>query len=367
MLSNLFSRFGTKPKSKPIASRPTIERTDWYVLQPLQTLRFEDKAWGLQWCEQHGFSPDALQSRLQNLDEEDTVAQANALNSMFESAKKGNGFDLIPRNTPCAHLDDYFAAFKVQPQINTTGSLLAMAFSVNRVDVAQYIGNLLARNVAHWLEPPPMQPYEDPVLFEQAHSAFMQSFKTMMQSPRQMQWLFENNPMLYAQLSIPKTLAKLENDILHCSDTQKLMWPLVASTIFAHDVHPVPQKDPYYWMLVDPDTLNTLLISYTHDPAAQCTLMHMAKRQNWFYEHGDMRVAIENASPFLSPESIALRKYFQKESLASIDASVVARVHLLTMDLVENTHEAFYQHARSIFSPAPLLTLNLPELETGIW
>ena len=109
---------------------------------------------------------------------------------MFEIAKKANGFGSIPEDTCCTHLDNYFAAFKMQPQINTTGSLLAMAFSVNRVDVAQYIGSLLARNVAHWLEPLVLQPYEDPVLVEDANNAFMKSFKTMMQRPRQMQWFF---------------------------------------------------------------------------------------------------------------------------------------------------------------------------------
>ena len=188
--------------------------------------------------------------------------------------------------------------------------------------------------------------------------------------------------MLYAQLSTEKNVAKLESDIVRSSKARssnvrgsnvgdsnesRLIWPLVASTIFAHDVHPVSQDFPYYWMLVDPETLNTLLISYTHDPAAQCTLMRMPNRQDWFYGHEAGCVSMENASPFLSPECIALRKYFRQESLSGVDADVVKRVHLLTMGLHKDTHEAFYQHAQLIFAPAPLLTLNLPELEAGVW
>ena len=368
MLSNIFSRFGTKPKPRPIAPRATVERTDWYVLQPLHTVRFEDKAWGLQWCEQHGFAPRVLQERLSNLDEEKTIAQENTFNNMFENAERGNGFPSIPENTPCIHLDNYFAAFQAQPQMNATGSLLAMAFSVNRVDVAQYIGSLLTHNVAHWIKPLSLQPYEDPVMFEQANNAFMQGFKSMMAHPRQMQWFFEHNPMLYTQLNTPKNLAKLEIDIVCFPEVEAFMWPAVAHTVFAHDVQLVSSSAiSFYSNPTDSDTLNTLLLSYTHSPAAQCTLMRMAKDMNWFYQHENMRVSTENTSPFISPEAIALRKYFQKESLVGVDADVVKRVHLLNMGLHENTHNAFYQHAQLIFAPAPLLTLNLPELEAGVW
>lgn len=366
MLSRLFSRLGTKPK--PIFTRSTIERTDWYVSQPLHFARFEDKAWGLQWCEQHGFSSDTLQERTKTLDEENVVAQSNALNNMFERAQKGDGFSALKDDTPASHLENFFTAFKTQPQINVTSALLVMAFSVNRPDVAQYVGTLLERNFEHWIDPLLREPYQDPEIFEQANRAFMQGFQAMMSHPRQMQWFFEHNPSLYTRLKTPENKAKLEKDIVRMPDKERCLWPLVASTVFAHEVHPVSSKMSFYWNPTTPKALNTLLLSFAHDPAAQCTLMRMAKHMDWFYEHEDMLVSIKLASPFISTESITLRKHFQQQSLVGIDEHVIQRVRLLEMAIQKNTtNEEFYQHARTVFAPAPAFALALPELDHNLW
>lgn len=287
---------------------------------------------------------------------------------MFERAQKGDGFSTIPEDTPAAHLETFFAAFKEQPQINVTGALLVMAFSVNRSDVAQYVGTMLERNFEHWLDPLLREPYQDPEIFEQANRAFMQGFQAMMPSPRQMQWFLEHNQSLYTRLKTPESIAKIEKDIVRMPDKERCLWPLVANTVFAHEVNPVSSEISFYWNPTKPKVLNTLLLSFAHDPAAQCTLMRLAKHMDWFYEHENMLVSMKNASPFMSPESIALRQYFQQGGLDGIEEHVATRVRLLEMGMQENTtQEEFYQHARTVFAPAPALTLNLPELEAGVW
>lgn len=375
MLSGLLSRFGVK--RKPNFTPRTIERTHWFVSQPLHAVNFEDKAWAMQWCEQHGLPTTAVQEHTATLDAENAITKANALDNMFERIAAGHhmgSLATIAPDTPTTHLDKFFDSFKAQPEISASSPLLSMAFAVNRVDVAQYLGALLEKSFAHWETPIENIPYQDPEIVENANKAFLEGFKELMFKPRQMQWLMEHNPALLEKMKIPENFSRLESSIFHfapphqkvtwpsnfSSPHQKVMWPLLASTVFNKQADPTAIQ----WPIDSPDLFNMLLLSFANDPAAQCTLVHQARLNDWFMEHESMTVSLQTASPFVAPEAIVLRQHLQQDPQPTNNADLDTRVSLLEMILDENTKtEEFYQHALAVLSPTPKMELALPELD----
>lgn len=307
--------------------------------------------------------PAQIQRETLKLDAKLHTAQSNLLENTFSLAKQGVPMSSLTTVAPpasAAHLTNFFDAFKAQPQINTTGPLVAMAFSVNRTEVAQYIGSLLEKTLDAWIQPQGPMDYQDHRIVENANAAFIRGVQELMMHPRQMQWLFENNPSLLAKVTSPQSWAKLEEAVAHMPNAQKLMWPIVAHTVFDRLVHPVAA----HWPLNEPDAFNTLTLSFAHDPAAQCCLMLQAKTQHWFAEHDMLDVSPANASVFVCRESLALRDHQRHVQEHAYDPDVQTRVSLLQMDLQETTQpEDFYQHARAVFSRQPTMELLLPELD----
>lgn len=361
MLSSLRSLFGIK--SAPNASPATVERTRWFIVQPLHSVVFEDEAWGLHWCAQHGMTPAQLQRETLTLGAKLDTKLSKHLQQTFSRAKQGLPMHSLVALISCAsaaHLNNFFDAFKAQPQVDATGPLVAMAFSVNRTEVAQYMGGLLEKTFDAWVQPKDPMDYKNHEIFDNANAAFIYGFQELMQHPRQMQWLFENNPTLLAKVTSPQSWAKLQEAVAHMPKAQKLMWPAVAHTVFDRLVHPVAA----HWPLHEPDAFNTLTLSFAHDPAAQCCLMLQAKTQHWFAEHDMLDVSPANASVFVCRESLALRDHQRHVQEHTYDPDVQTRVSLLQMDLQETTQpEDFYQHARAVFSRQPTMELLLPELD----
>lgn len=362
MLSGLLSHFGLK--QKPNFSPATIERVRWYVLHPLHSVDFEDKAWGLTWCEQHGFATADLKTHVAKINAEDAIAKDNVLNNMFDRIKEGHymGSPLtVPANTPAKHLDKFFEHFVVHKDIASTAPLLAMAFTINRIDVAHYLGDLLEQAFSHWEHPLDSIPYQDPDIVQNANKAFLEGFKELMATPRQMQWLMQHNPTLLEKITRPENWSKLESSIVNfAQDKEKVRWPLVAAIVFNQYTNPVSS----HWPIGHPDLFNTLLLSFAHDPAAQCSLINQAKKTTWFYNHESMMVPLSLASPFVAPESIVLRQHFRQEQIPTGDPHLDTRVAMLEMVLSDNLSDAeFYQHARAVLSPAPTMQLDLPDLD----
>ena len=168
----------------------------WTVEQPLQTLSFEDATWATQWCQQQGIDPNSLQYHQKNVPHE----RFQALENLLEIQQAGGSVGAMHRNTfhnvPARYLDGLFHWFKAQPQVDMTVPMVKMAFAVNRVDVAQYIGTMMEKVLPYWVTPLEAQPFEDPAVPQELNRVFRDALLGLAAHPREMQWFLEHNPAI---------------------------------------------------------------------------------------------------------------------------------------------------------------------------
>lgn len=389
MNAYLVSRFlhafpGERPPNPPPESK-AIEIRSWTVEQPLQTLTFEDEAWAVRWCQKQGIEPTSLQYHHKTVPRQQFAALANLLEQQQSGASVGAMAPNTFKGVPAQYLDGLFEWFKAQPQIDMTAPLVKMAFSVNRVDVAQYIGTMMQKVLPYWVTPLEVQPFEDPLVPDELNRMFRDAILNLAPHPREMQWFLEHNPVIKEICQRPPLWEKMDYYVQAQAIVElKTSWPWIAHTVFEKDIDPT---DAHSLFLVEPHFWR-LLTSYAHDKAAQCSLVQQkhalpkAQAAGPSSSNGLLRKKIkyqnyeEYSRPyptrtltqkkeraFIAKEALALNRHLQNQPEA-LDKELRACIQLLSMGLDEGcTKESFYAHAKQVLNPQTTPEVTLPCLD----
>ncbi len=388
MNAYLVSRFlhafaGEHPPNPPPESKDFKIRS-WTVEQPLQTLTFEDEAWAIRWCQQQGIEPTSLQYHHKTVPHQQFTALANLLEKQQSGASIGAMAPRTFKGVPSLYLDGMFDWFKAQPQMDMTAPLVKMAFSVNRVDVAQYIGSMMEKVLPYWVTPLEVQPFEDPLVPDELNRMFRDAILSLTPHPREMQWFLEHNPAIKEMCQRPYLWEKLDQYVQNQADAElKTSWPWIAHAVFEKNMSPTRAnasllEEPHFWRL---------LTSYAHDRAAQCSLvqqknalpkaqdddpaitMYTKKKSKSSYEseylwrYPTRTLTQKKERAFIAKEALALDRYLQKKPDA-LDKELRTCIQLLSMGLEEGcTKESFYTHAKQVLNPQPTPEVTLPNLE----
>ncbi len=391
MNAYLVSRFlhafpGNKPPHAPVAKQ--LDLPTWTVEQPLQTLSFENEAWAHQWCQQQGVDSATLQYHHKTVSREQFIALENLLALQKSEKEVGAMGPSTFENVPARYLDGLFAWFKAQPQIDMTAPLVKMAFSVNRVDVAHYVGAMMEKVIPYWVTPLQAQPFEDPLVPDELNRIFRDALLSLAPNPREMQWFLEHNPAIKEICQRQPIWEKLDRYVQGQTDTElKTSWPWIAHTVFQKDSDPLQTS---IQLLVEP-TFWRLLTSYAHNPAAQCSLVQQKytatelqnktttigaikniKKSNYrnyeayseySYERPHKSLKQKKEKAFVCTQALALHHHLNNHGFAQ-DKQLRTCVQLLRMGLEEGfTKESFYAHAKQVLNPHATPDVRLPSLD----